>query len=253
MTRGSIRRRKQVEVCFGMRLKDKACKRSNNDTSNCGKCCGTCSDDTSSSVYSEAENNAQVVESMLESCSSNALLRAQAKCDDALAKGREHFVCGNWNEAIDAYSEGLAANPTCETAIANRALMYLKVGQPSNAIPDCEAVLLINPMNIKALYRYALATKMIADIQADGGEKEKEVKLMYRRAFATVSAARSTPAGSKNDAVCKLHGELQEVTRDDPELKNRLIIESSPSKPKLIGLTKSIRVTETCVAIVSCV
>ncbi|KAL5484222.1 hypothetical protein EMCRGX_G020681 [Ephydatia muelleri] len=67
---------------------------------------------------------------------------------------------GEYLEAIECYTKCLRE---CEKAViyTNRALCYLKLSKPRDALEDCEKALKIEPSNIKALYRKALANKAL--------------------------------------------------------------------------------------------
>eukprot|EP00731_Ephydatia_muelleri_P038357 Em0731g2a len=67
---------------------------------------------------------------------------------------------GEYLEAIECYTKCLRE---CEKAViyTNRALCFLKLSKPRDALEDCEKALKMEPSNIKALYRKALANKAL--------------------------------------------------------------------------------------------
>ncbi|XP_013916320.1 PREDICTED: sperm-associated antigen 1 isoform X2 [Thamnophis sirtalis] len=67
-------------------------------------------------------------------------------------KGNEAFVIGDYKEAIAYYSRSISALPTV-AAYNNRAQTEIKLQNWHNALQDCEAVLKMEPENIKALMR----------------------------------------------------------------------------------------------------
>ena len=58
-----------------------------------------------------------------------------------------------FQEASVLYSSAIALSPSDGRLFANRALCYLKLGQPEQALDDCEKCLLLDPYNSKALQR----------------------------------------------------------------------------------------------------
>ncbi|KAM4612744.1 mitochondrial import receptor subunit TOM34 isoform 1-T3 [Polymixia lowei] len=71
---------------------------------------------------------------------------------------------GQHQKAIERYSQSLKHNPTEVTTYTNRALCYLSVKQYRAAVRDCDAALLIDTSNIKALYRRSQAHRELKDI-----------------------------------------------------------------------------------------
>eukprot|EP00106_Octopus_bimaculoides_P007571 XP_014775013.1 PREDICTED: sperm-associated antigen 1-like [Octopus bimaculoides] len=73
-------------------------------------------------------------------------------------KGNEAFRSGDYNEAVIYYNRSLSIQPL-DVVYNNRALAYLKLSLWSEAIADCDRVLINDSNNVKALLRRASAYK----------------------------------------------------------------------------------------------
>ena len=74
-------------------------------------------------------------------------------------RGQGNFAVKNerYEEAINLYSSAIGLTSHDHRLFANRALCYLKLGQPQQALDDCEKCLLLCPCFSKALQRKAWA------------------------------------------------------------------------------------------------
>ncbi|KAL5484224.1 hypothetical protein EMCRGX_G020685 [Ephydatia muelleri] len=83
-----------------------------------------------------------------------------SRLEENKTKGNVHFEKEEYLEAIECYTKCLRE---CENAViyTNRALCYLKLSKPRDALEDCEEALKMEPSNTKALYRKALANKAL--------------------------------------------------------------------------------------------
>lgn len=75
---------------------------------------------------------------------------------NALAQGNECYKNEDYNGAIAAYTESLAASPSPE-AYTNRGAAYLAMGNTDAAIQDFSMALALNPKDIKALNNRGVA------------------------------------------------------------------------------------------------
>ncbi|CAL8381228.1 unnamed protein product [Boreogadus saida] len=73
---------------------------------------------------------------------------------------------GQYQKAVEKYSQSLKLNPTEITTLTNRALCYLSVKQFREAVRDCDEALVMDGSNIKALYRRAQAHRELKDSKA---------------------------------------------------------------------------------------
>ena len=74
-------------------------------------------------------------------------------------KGNRAMGRRDWVSAAAHYTAGLGQEPGHVGLLNNRALAYLKQGDPKSAIEDCAAVLAEDAGNVKALLRRGLARK----------------------------------------------------------------------------------------------
>ncbi|CAL8337731.1 unnamed protein product [Lota lota] len=88
--------------------------------------------------------------------------RAQVLKDE----GNSLVKKGQYQKAVEKYSQSLKLNPTEITTLTNRALCYLSVKQYREAVRDCDEALVMDSSNIKALYRRAQAHRELKDSKA---------------------------------------------------------------------------------------
>ncbi|XP_035749782.1 sperm-associated antigen 1 isoform X2 [Egretta garzetta] len=81
-------------------------------------------------------------------------------------EGNDFVKKGEYEEAVNKYSECIKLNTKECTIYTNRALCYLKLCKYEEAKQDCDYVLQIEDSNIKAFYRRALAYKGLQNYQA---------------------------------------------------------------------------------------
>lgn len=83
----------------------------------------------------------------------------------AKEQGNLHFGKGEWDDAIECYSEAIDVAPADSTEravyFANRAACYSKVHEYDAVVEDCTSALGINPEYVKALLRRAQAREML--------------------------------------------------------------------------------------------
>ncbi|KAL7305319.1 hypothetical protein TKK_0002449 [Trichogramma kaykai] len=89
-------------------------------------------------------------------------------------KGNEAFRAGDYAEALQLYTTSIAMD--CDiAAYNNRAMTHIKLRNYEKAIKDCQTVLEVDSMNVKALLRRALAFEHL--------EKSKEAIKDYEAAL----------------------------------------------------------------------
>ncbi|OBZ82434.1 RNA polymerase II-associated protein 3 [Choanephora cucurbitarum] len=75
------------------------------------------------------------------------------------AKGNDYFVKKDYANAIQHYGQAIQLNPTVPVYFVNRAMAYLKLNRFLEAEKDCTQGLLLQPKNVKALWRRGIALK----------------------------------------------------------------------------------------------
>lgn len=80
--------------------------------------------------------------------------------DKEKEKGNECFKSGEYDTSIEYYTRGLTLH---ENAIiyANRAMAYLRLERPADAVKDCDSALRVDPSYKKALFRRGLSYKAL--------------------------------------------------------------------------------------------
>ncbi|KAK1301361.1 TPR repeat-containing thioredoxin TTL1 [Acorus calamus] len=73
----------------------------------------------------------------------------------ARSRGNELYNAGLFEEACDAYGEGLRLDPSNPVLLCNRAACRSKLGQWEHSVEDCDQALKIQPKYTKALLRRA--------------------------------------------------------------------------------------------------
>uniref|UniRef100_A0A3Q2FLC1 Translocase of outer mitochondrial membrane 34 n=1 Tax=Cyprinodon variegatus TaxID=28743 RepID=A0A3Q2FLC1_CYPVA len=73
---------------------------------------------------------------------------------------------GEYQKAVEKYTQSLKHNGSEVTTYTNRALCFLSLKQYRDAIRDCSDALRMDGSNVKALYRRAQAHKELKDIKA---------------------------------------------------------------------------------------
>ena len=94
----------------------------------------------------------------------NSVQKEREEMVDEL-RGQGNFAVKNerYEEAINLYSRAIGLTSHDHRLFANRALSYLKLGQPQQALDDCEKCLLLCPRFSKALQRKAWALQKLVE------------------------------------------------------------------------------------------
>ena len=96
----------------------------------------------------------------------NARAQAKARKEAAMAaaasdalklQGNDAFGAARYEEAVGLYTDALGHAPRNGVLYANRALALLKLHAHAEAEEDCDAALLLDPSNVKAMLRRAQA------------------------------------------------------------------------------------------------
>ncbi|XP_041464740.1 sperm-associated antigen 1-like isoform X2 [Lytechinus variegatus] len=81
------------------------------------------------------------------------------------AQGNDLVKKGAYSQAIGCYTRSIEVDSSQAVSYSNRALCYLKLNLPEDAIEDCNEALKRDPKGVKALYRRALARKTLGSFQ----------------------------------------------------------------------------------------
>ena len=92
------------------------------------------------------------------------------EADQLREKGNNAFKNSKLKEALDLYARAIDLWPNDHRLFCNRALCHLKLGEPRNALEDCQKCLHLKPDYSKALQRKAWALRELVE----GGNSELE-------------------------------------------------------------------------------
>ena len=84
--------------------------------------------------------------------------------DQLKEKGNQYFKEGNYTEALKYYTKCVDLEKQNLIAYLNRAICFVKLKDGVNALNDCNFVLKQDSKNVKALYRRALASKLLGNL-----------------------------------------------------------------------------------------
>ncbi|XP_008299509.1 sperm-associated antigen 1A [Stegastes partitus] len=84
---------------------------------------------------------------------------------------------GNFEEALEKYSECLTLKPDECALYTNRAICLLKLNRFEEAKQDCDSALQLEPANKKAFYRRALAFKGLQDYLSASSDLQEVLQL----------------------------------------------------------------------------
>ena len=101
----------------------------------------------------------------------------EEKVDQLREQGNVAVKNKKYEEAIDLYSSAIDLTSHDHRLFANRALCYLKLGQPQQALDDCEKCLLLCPHYSKALQRKAWALQKLVENGSSHLEGQKMAAL----------------------------------------------------------------------------
>ena len=87
----------------------------------------------------------------------------EGKVDELRGQGNFAVKNERYEEAINLYCSAIGLTSHDHRLFANRALCYLKLGQPQQALDDCEKSLLLCPRYSKALQRKAWALQKLVE------------------------------------------------------------------------------------------
>ena len=101
----------------------------------------------------------------------------EEKVDQLREQGNVAVKNKKYEEAINVYSSAIDLTSHEHRLFANRALCYLKLGQPQQALDDCEKCLLLCPHYSKALQRKAWALQKFVENGSSHLEGQKMAAL----------------------------------------------------------------------------
>mmetsp|Transcript_28242 Transcript_28242/g.89945 ORF Transcript_28242/g.89945 Transcript_28242/m.89945 type:complete len:290 (-) Transcript_28242:261-1130(-) len=98
---------------------------------------------------------------------------------DAKGKAMEQLGAGNFEKAIDLFTQAIILNPGSAILHANRAGAYVKWSKPNAAIRDCNAALAINPDSARAYKSRGMALALLGKWEAAAKDLRAACSLDY--------------------------------------------------------------------------
>ena len=119
-------------------------------------------------------------------------------------KGNLAVKSNRFEEALDLYSSAIALSSGDYRLFCNRALCHLKLGQPQNALDDCQQCLSLEPCYSKALLRKAWALR-----ELQGRSGSTQLKGQTQAALAV--AVHFDPNLRSDRKLCEMFPEVMEL------------------------------------------
>lgn len=131
--------------------------------------------------------------------------------------GNKYYKNGQWQKAIDAYTQALLIDPDMVAAVANRAACYIQLENWSKGLLDAEQGLLMQPpqqLKIKLLYRLA---KCQSALNLDPSTAlEEGLQLDPHNAdFAALAQNRGVMLPTGNSVEVKIEATLPKIYSED--------------------------------------
>ncbi|XP_048880371.1 sperm-associated antigen 1-like isoform X2 [Brienomyrus brachyistius] len=164
----------------------------------------------------EEPPSAELAEARAARAAEEAAKRAEMRFSVLKEEGNNFVKKGQFQKALEKYSECVALKPEECAIYTNRALCYLKLERFAEARQDCDSALQLEPSNKKAYYRRAMAYKGLENYLACSSDLQEVLRL--------------------DPNVQEAERELQEVTA----LLRQTLVTNSPDKPR-----KNITIRET--------
>ena len=134
---------------------------------------------------------------------------------EARSAGNSAFRSGNYQQAVEWYTRSIAAEPTDELSLSNRAMAHLKLSQWNAAEADATEALRLNPTHVKSWHRRASARRALGRIR----DALLDASVAARLLALSGDAAQLAAAAATVDAVDALEAEARECRRNAPPVE----------------------------------
>ncbi|KAL0963308.1 hypothetical protein UPYG_G00304430 [Umbra pygmaea] len=188
----------------------------------------------------EEAPSAEVLQARAEKAKQDAARKAEVRFSSLKQDGNEFVKKGQFENALDKYSQCLKMKPEECPIYTNRALCFLKLDRFAEAKQDCDSALRLEPGNKKAFYRRALANKGLKDyiacssdlqevLQQDPNVAEAEKELEEVTLLLRQSLAQGSPSNKPRRTIPITEvGEAEEPVQPDRTIAGET---SRPSAP----------------------
>ncbi|XP_071108746.1 sperm-associated antigen 1-like isoform X2 [Haliotis cracherodii] len=157
----------------------------------------------------------------------------EEKFDKLKSSGNKHVQKGEFQQAVECYTGCIRTLPDRVVSYTNRALCFLKLNKPQDAVDDCNEALKREKENTKALYRRAQARKMLEEykysladllqllkIEPTNTAAKKEIELikkLYRKEFEKTVQDKKQKTSNEAPPKQRRKMKIEEVDDDDEE------------------------------------
>ncbi len=101
----------------------------------------------------------------------------QVLAGQKLEEGNEFYYKGDYEKAIELYSEALAFNPNYDWAYNNRGIAYIDLEQYEQAISDLNRAIELNPNYANACYNRGIAYSSLKQYKAAISDYKKAIEI----------------------------------------------------------------------------
>ncbi|XP_027013199.2 sperm-associated antigen 1A isoform X2 [Tachysurus fulvidraco] len=131
----------------------------------------------SAQQHRREEPSADVLHARAVRAEEEKVRKAEARFTLLKEEGNDLVKRGEFEKAMQKYSECIALKPTECSVYTNRALCLLKLDRFAEARQDCDSALQIESDNKKAFYRRALAHKGLKDFLSSSSDLQEVLRL----------------------------------------------------------------------------
>ncbi|KAL7830036.1 hypothetical protein SRHO_G00311630 [Serrasalmus rhombeus] len=131
----------------------------------------------SAQQHRREEPSAEVLQARAARAEQEKARQTEARFTLLKQEGNELVKKGQFQSAMEKYSECLKLKSSECSIYTNRALCYLKLDRYEEAKQDCDSALRIEPANKKAFYRRALAHKGLKDYLSSSTDLQEVLQL----------------------------------------------------------------------------
>ncbi|XP_060916120.1 sperm-associated antigen 1A [Labrus mixtus] len=121
--------------------------------------------------------SAEVAQARAARATQDEARRKEARFTLLKREGNDLVKTGQYQEALEKYSECLTLKPDECSLYTNRAICLLKLSRFAEAKQDCDSALQLEPSNKKAFYRRALAHKGLQDYLSASSDLQEVLQL----------------------------------------------------------------------------
>ena len=143
--------------------------------------------------------------------SSPALLAQEDVNSTPVQKGTAALAAGDYDQAIEAYTQAIQSNPQDASAYFQRAVAYVKADEDDKAVADLARAIQINPRYRQAYYRRSFIYMIRGNYDQATADLNQAIQInpeftqaYFRRACVEMMSGQDDPALSDLDRVIEI-------------------------------------------------